>query len=226
MKKFIIYSIIILFGVLALIGWQQANSLSAKLQADDMVINGLIKSLKQQQNGYDALLDSKYTLLLDYNDLTEQYATLSIAYTKSKLNPVIREVPVYLDRIVEREIIKIPRQFESVEEAQTWLDKNNLSIVLIADENGVIDFVNIKIDNRYNCNEYAQALQEKALKDGFLITYAPVLNGRIFGIYVTDAPNGHMGLLTRIKDSYYYIESTPAYPNSFKLIHIADADRR
>ncbi len=136
---------------------------------------------------------------------------------------VIREITIFVDREVIKEVVKIPREFVSVEEAQGWLDKNNLPMVIIANANS--EFIFNKPSNVYNCNDYSKALQVRALKDGYLVTYLPVINGYVAGIKVTNITEAHIGLLTRIGDNYYYIEATPGYTDSFKLILFAQADR-
>ena len=120
----------------------------------------------------------------------------------------------------------LPRYFESIEEAEQWIGnpKNQLPIVFIADENGVADFNNYKGNPLYDCDDYAEDYELLALKAGFIITEVPVSYGRIWGIKVTDNDDAnHVGNWTKIKNTYYYIESSPS-SSRWKLIKIMDAD--
>ena len=122
--------------------------------------------------------------------------------------------------------IESPRFFESVEEAEDWIDnpQNQLPIVFIADENGVIDFNNYKTDPLYDCDDYAEDYERLALKAGYIITQVPVSNGKIWGIKVTDnVVANHVGNWTKIKNTYYYIESSPS-TSRWKLVKVMDAD--
>ena len=121
--------------------------------------------------------------------------------------------------------IESPRFFESVEEAEGWLGnpQNQLPLVFIADEKGVIDFNNYKTNPLYDCDDYAEDYERLALKAGYIITQAPVSNGRIWGVKVTDNEGYHIGNWTKIKNTYYYIESSPS-SSRWKLVKIMDAD--
>ena len=121
--------------------------------------------------------------------------------------------------------IESPRFFESVEEAEDWIDnpQNQLPIVFICDENGVVDFNNYKTNPLYDCDDYAEDYERLALKAGYIITQAPVSNGRIWGVKVTDNEGNHVGNWTKIKNTYYYIESSPS-TSRWKLVKVMDAD--
>lgn len=122
--------------------------------------------------------------------------------------------------------VESPRYFESVEEAEQWISnpQNQLPITFIADEDGVVDFSNYKGNPLYDCDDYAEDYELLALKAGFIITEVPVLNGRIWGITVTDNDAGyHVGNWTKIKNTYYYIESSPS-TSRWKLVKVMDAD--
>jgi hypothetical protein len=161
-----------------------------------------------------------------------EYEKAHLGYVSLVANPIIILEPPPPPITITREVVKevttliTPREFVSTEEAQGWLDNNNLPVVLIAGANGATDLTGSGQDNRYNCNDYAQALQERALKAGYLITYCPSLYGNVWGVHVTDVGGYHVGCLTRIKDSYYYIEAVPTHPGSFKLTYVTSADRR
>ena len=135
--------------------------------------------------------------------------------------PIIKTVTDYIDRPVKKYIPV--REPISVEEAQSWVDENNLPKVLVADSNGVIYFNDYKGDSRYDCDDAATDFEDLALAAGLKITQIPVVNGRIWGVKVTDIMGNHVGNWTKINGIYYYIESSPS-ENSFKLVKIMSAD--
>lgn len=203
-----------------------------------MLLGGF--KIESQQQSIRKLMSINNSLSYQYQSLQQEYDSKILAYqgecirwqevVKSCNNQIAwlesqppKQVTTFVEKV--NEVIKIPREFVSIEEAQSWLDNNHLPIVLVFNEDGELEFNNPQSDNRFNCNDYTQRLQRKAIADGFLVTYCLVLDGHVCGVHITDILGGHVGLLTRIQDSYYYIEATPETINSFKLVHIADAAR-
>lgn len=115
------------------------------------------------------------------------------------------------------------RYFNSVTEAELWIAENHLPIVLIAGDDGAISFNNMKYNPLFDCDDYAEAYETLALNSRFRIWQVPVLNGRIWGKYVTSIQGLHVGNMTKINNTYYYIETSPS-PTRWNLIKIMDAD--
>jgi hypothetical protein len=157
-----------------------------------------------------------------YVNVPEYIVTEKIVTVTEKIVTVTNNVTVE----VEKETLVIPREFNSVDEAQTWLDANHLPTVIFVGATGEAILNPTAQDNRYNCNDYAQDLQEKALRDGYLLTYCPVMNGRVWETFnVTDVLACHIGLIARIGDNYYYVEPIPEHETSYQLIYMTHADR-
>jgi hypothetical protein len=117
-----------------------------------------------------------------------------------------------------------PRAFQSVPEAESWLDSHHLPYVMIAGQDGSISFNEPVADARYDCDDYARDYQAMALESGYIIDLCPVIYGAVWGIKVCDFPQAHIGCWAQIGDTYYYIECVPGYANSFKLTRITSAD--
>jgi len=122
---------------------------------------------------------------------------------------IIEEVPVIVE--VEKEVSRKFREFEDLVELIGWLKENSLPIRLIAGEDGKIDLANPKLTSRYDCDDYAEALQRKALEQGFLMSQQLVLNGQVYGVKVSKYTEPHMGNLTVVGNDIYYIESIPPH---------------
>ncbi len=131
---------------------------------------------------------------------------------------MMTEVPVIVE--VENEVSRKFREFEDLAELTEWLEKNSLPIRLIAGEDGRIDLLNYKSTSQYDCDDYAEALQRKALEQGFLMSQQLVLNGQVYGVKVSKYTGPHMGNLAVIGNNIYYIESIP--PHSVVIITSRD----
>ena len=122
---------------------------------------------------------------------------------------IIKEVPAIVE--LEKKSPRKFREFEDLAKLTGWLEKNSLPIVLIADKDGGIDLLNPKSTSQYDCDDYAEALQRKALEQGFLMSQQLLLNGQVYGVKVSEHTEPHMGNLTVIGNDIYYIESTPPH---------------
>jgi hypothetical protein len=125
---------------------------------------------------------------------------------------------------VESDNTNTPRPFNSVQEAESWLDENHLPTVLIAGQNGAISFTQPLADPRYDCDDYARDYQQLALKSGYVINLCPVIYGRVWGISVSNLMEAHIGGWVQIDNIYYYIECVPGLDNSYQLTRITSAD--
>jgi len=133
------------------------------------------------------------------------------------------EVPVEVEVLVEvpvETLIEVPielREFESLGELEGWLDENIGPIVFI----GSTNLSSPLSDPRFDCDDYAERLQKRALNNGYYMSLQLVEDGHIFGIEVLDMPEAHMGCLTMIGNDIYYIEPLP--PNK-AIIRVASRD--
>lgn len=153
--------------------------------------------------------EMQYQQTLEYYDrLIETQAELD--ELQSKPPEIISiEVPVIVE--VEKKSSPKFREFEDLTELKGWLEENTLPIVLIAGKDGKVDFRNSKSTSQYDCDDYAEDLQRKALEQGFLMSQHLLLKGKIFGVKVTKITEPHMGNLTVIGNDIYYIESLPPH---------------
>ena len=134
---------------------------------------------------------------------------MDIAEVEAAGRVIAIEVPVTAE--VEKKAFQEFREFKDLAELTEWLKNNGLPIRIIADEDGNIDLLHRKSTSQYDCDDYAEALQRKALEQGFLMSQQLVLNGQVYGRKVSEYTEPHMGNLTVIGNTIYYIESVPPH---------------
>lgn len=115
---------------------------------------------------------------------------------------VIVEKPIYIERIVEVETIKeveiiveVPielRDFESVEELREWLTKECTFTLSGKD---------------IDCDNYALELQQRGLKDGYLLNFEAILPDEYNKLFKKLKIDGlHAMNSAIIGNTFYYIE--------------------
>lgn len=113
---------------------------------------------------------------------------------------VIRHVPVEL------------RNFTSLEELTQWLqDEYDLTTIRFQQGDTVID-----------CDDYAIEMQQKALTDGYIISFEIISIGEYNELFSTPLPEGqslHAINLSIVGNSVYYIE-----PQTGEVVHAAYLD--
>lgn len=177
--------------------------------------------------------------------LLGQYNVLNLPGVVKPDTPTIyvkMDRQVYVDRVLESprtvEVIPVagkgvnpplssevlyPERFASAEIARKWVLSHKLPVVLIADEQGVISSQSVN-NPKYDCDDYADDFEKLALAAGISLWQAPVTNGTIWGVQVTENIRGnHVGLWTKIDGVYYYIEPGPA-KDEWRFIKIMSAD--
>lgn len=142
---------------------------------------------------------------------------------------IIKEVPVVTEVVKEVEVVRevekpvYPQEFENEIQMQSWVFNHEMPVVLIAGEDGRIDFKNIQHDPRYDCDDYATDFEDIALADSYKLTACPVTNGEIWGIKVSDNKGDHVGAWTKVNGVYYYVEPMPV-SDEWKIVKIMAAD--
>lgn len=116
------------------------------------------------------------------------------------IQEVIKEVKVYPPPL---------RNFESIPALREWLAKNMVVRWAAGGQN-------------LDCEDYAADIQQKAYGDGYNIWQAPVTGGQIWGIRVTGVDDYHMGNMTLIGETFYYIETSP--PNQGHITPLLNRD--
>ena len=171
-----------------------------------------LENLRQAVNAYSLQYDYKNQEL---NKLQGTYAALWKANQElGKDYELLKAYP------------PVPKRFESVTQAQEWLDDNPPSRIFVVNKLGIIDFNNYQTSSANDCDDYADMLEEMALADGKRITQVPVnMDGFIWQVRVMPSnTENHIAGWTRIVDTWYYIESSPDYENQWKLIKIREVD--
>ncbi|MFC2038408.1 hypothetical protein ACFLUG_01370 [Chloroflexota bacterium] len=182
----------------------QFTELAASLQEEKVLVRKMIAD-------HEELLNS-------HRELEEQQNRTPEAIPYFIPVETITEVPVYIEKekIVSQEF----RIFKDEAELAGWLDEHCLPLVLAADANGSIDFRNPRMSTQYDCDDYSETLQKKALEQGYLMSQQLVLNGRLFGVRVSQNTSPHMGNLAVAGEDIYYVESIPPH----KIVKIVSRD--
>jgi hypothetical protein len=124
---------------------------------------------------------------------------------------VIREVEIIktVEVVKQVETVNIIetnklRDWNSVEELKTWLDKN-FTIIYKQDSSGVIDFAKPTVNH---CVDYAQRLQYLASRDGYFLSLALVKDGQYYFTQVLDAKlyYAHMGNFAVVGNEGYFVD--------------------
>ena len=113
------------------------------------------------------------------------------------------------------------QNFESTQELQAWINNWVITRMPI-----VIEYFGVSIALRgekysiyQDCDDFAEAMQRDALKDGYLISVILIdSSGTIFGIKVTNLAN-HAGILAVAENTYWYVE-----PQLGTMVKIARRD--
>ncbi len=120
---------------------------------------------------------------------------------------VVKEVEVIKEVVKWRTIFD--REFESVKHFKEWYAAQNFKPLFPSP------------DHLVDCDDYAQRVQITALRQGYAVSVALVMNGVYYGKGVTDVPNGHAGILIQIKGTYYYAEPEPG---EIELVKVTNRD--
>lgn len=124
------------------------------------------------------------------------------------------EKPVTEVKYVER-VTSVPakhRNFYTLDELKDWLALNAISASVYLKSPGV------EID----CDDYALELQQKALSDGFIISFEIVSEREYDALFSQPLPTGttlHAINLAIIDNSVYYIE-----PQTAEVVFVANLD--
>lgn len=178
---------------------------------------------EQASKYYEMLIDAQARLAAATVE-AELYRQQALRYrdrlidAQAELEILRTKVPQIVE--VEKRVPQTLREFENLAQLIEWLEKNTLPMVILFDKDGRIDFHNPKLTSSYDCDHYAEALQRKALQQGFLMSQQVLLNGTLCGIKVSRYTEPHMGNLTVIGNDVYYVESVPPH----KVVKVAKRD--
>lgn len=105
-----------------------------------------------------------------------------------------REVPVEV--LKEAQVVRWQttplRNWQTIAEFKDWYTNQNFPPTPFLD-----------------CDDDAARVQFEALKQGYAVAQALVLDGRYYGVRVASAVGGHVGGLVLVGDCYYYFEPNP-----------------
>ena len=152
--------------------------------------------------------EMQHQVLECHEQLIEPQAKLDELQAKPSETITI-EVPVIAE--MEEKVPQKFREFKDLSELTEWLKNNSLPIRIIAGEDGRIDLTNPRSTSQYDCDDYAEDLQIKALEQGLLMSQQLLMNGQIYGIKVSEYTEPHMGNLAVIGNNIYYVESMPPH---------------
>lgn len=127
------------------------------------------------------------------------------------------------ERLVEAREALVPRQFESYDAMEAWVDEwvDEHKFVVwgvgnwyyVADDKGTL------FSDYWDCDDPAEAMARDARIDGYLVNECLVgAGGKVCGVKVSDA-EFHAGCMATADNVYYYIE-----PQSGEIVRIINRD--
>ena len=130
--------------------------------------------------------------------------------------PIIETVEVLVEMVVEIEVPKEVRLFETIEAFEAWRDDRLLITI-----NGKQYRVPTKIYSlKKDCDDVAETWQRWAYEDGYLASQQAVWRGKVCGIKVSQTLGKHMGLMIIIGNEVFFQDTYPPY----KLTKFANRD--
>ena len=191
------YILVILLGILAVIGWQQANSLSYQIAEKDYQIE-----LKNQDIAHWEEVNDSW--VIEYNTVKDVADFWANAYQQAQdrySELLAHPKPVYYETIVEKQVaVEVPREirpFQSLDELRGWLDGYEINLYSWGD---------MRL-GEFDCDDFVlYSMIPQAIGDGYLMTSEYLV------------PAAHMVAATPIGNIMYYIEATPESLYEYKSI--------
>ncbi len=160
----------------------------------------------------------------DYNALVQEYSVARNVTQALREQGAINVDSIEITRDIEviRYVEKpvYPQRFNDPDIARDWVLSHTLPVVIIAD--GWSDLTNIA-DPRYDCDDYADDYESLALSAGISLWQAPVTDGQIWGVKVSNVTGNHVGLWTKINGTFYYVEPQPV-DSEWRFVELMRAD--
>jgi hypothetical protein len=97
------------------------------------------------------------------------------------------------------------KEFSSQEELAAWA-KNTVTAFQQADKINPPVYPKLVVTSVWDCDDYSERLQRKAISDGYLVSMQLITNGSLLGARVTNYVGDHMANITIIGNNMYYIE--------------------
>ena len=130
--------------------------------------------------------------------------------------PIIEIIEVPVEVVVEIEVPKEVRLFETIEEFEAWRDDRLLITI-----NGKQYLVPTETYSlKKDCDDVAETWQRWAYEDGYLVSQQAVWRGKVCGIKVSQTLGKHMGLMVIIGNEVFFQDTYPPY----KLTKFANRD--
>jgi len=155
---------------------------------------------------------------------TVVYEPVEKVVEKTVYQPVEKVVEKTVYQPIEKVIIKnieIPKQlnhFTSVNELRHWLD--NISEINIGFD--VVNKETGQVIKKYDCDDYAMKLQERALNDGYIMSFEVIHDEEYNTLFQKKKlPDGSIHAINSviIDNEVYYVE-----PQNFEIAFVACVD--
>lgn len=144
--------------------------------------------------------------------VANSYITLSAKYDwlVNNYKQVQQTLTQQTALIVELRQKAIPRNFESFNELQSWVNtwevENKPTVLSILNHTFVFGGNDELYSQYWDCDDISEAMQRDAHKDGLLMSIAPLdSEGTIYDTKVSEFGD-HAGCLAETENKYWYIE--------------------
>lgn len=173
----------------------------------------LVADLSNANRAYATVVETqKQTLAVMGQEVKMLRRTVELQDTEIKrLRDYIKGIkppePIVKTVVVEKtvEVTKPPRWFYSEEELRRWL--------------GGITQLSF---SGWKCSQYAEDMMFYALSEGYALVVAPVWSSSIYGEWVGNYGQRHVGLWTWIGRDFVYVEPTPG---GWRIVKLQDTWR-
>ena len=211
MKKWLVYIITccVLLALLVVANWQ-----IDELEEQSQFWQDEHTSLEQHQLEREVVWEGERTQWQDDVDSRDEI----ISWWENQPPDIVEKV---VEVSVEVKSPVYPQRFTDKVVAEEWVLSHTLPVVIIADRAN--NLVNPAFDPRYDCDDYADDYETLALSESISLWQAPVTNGRIWGVKVSNTTGNHVGLWTKIDGVFYYVEPQPI-ADQWRFVKIMEAD--
>jgi len=141
-------------------------------------------------------------LLIIASTLSLQYSTISakLDVLQSEHTQTLKTVQTQTSLIVELRQKSIPRNFENYDTLKSWVNKWTVerkpTVASILNHTFVFGGNDELYSLYYDCDDFSEAMQRDAFREGYLMSIAIVSIGS----------SGHAACMAEVDNAYWYIE--------------------
>lgn len=161
-------------------------------------------------------------IILVFATIAYVYQGIEVRTLRSSNEQALQTIQRQTQLVVElRQKLTGRLNFENEQVLRAWVDDWTLTkMPIVVEAFGVsIELRGQKYSEYFDCDDFAEAMQRDALRDGYILDKVLVDgNGYVHGVKVTDFKN-HIGNMAMTDNAYWYIE-----PQTGAIVRIVGRD--